>query len=549
MTSPRCLANSLSTSSAVSAVAGSTVTLQLDDRSGVDVWDIVCISTDDLNTSAAINATLVITDTVNRIATFTNTAAGGSCIFSSTVNRGVDVNGRSRSDWTTTFKVFAPTAGNLQVLATGETGEAGPFGWVSPINAIIRATAGSGGNGADPGAAYILVGTTSSLGNERSLTAGNGLKSTDAGANSTFTLSINDNITAGISGSTFTKLSGSLQKTSAGLSYLVAGANVTVTTGSNGQIVIASTAAGGTGLTYVTGSWFENALNQFVTTGSISVDTGKRSASTIGTDVFFFVSGSSNLAKGSNHKVAVFGGDVILSGGLTGSLQLTAAGLSYLVAGSNTTITSASNGQITIASTGGGGLTSVTGTFRDPGNSFVTTGSLSIDAGNRAVSSLGTDIFVFISGSSGVLSGSNKKVTVVNDIVYSGSAQVWQIGSGTRDWRIYGQTSTTNATAKQVFQWPLASGSTSVDIKADACSANVGQAASIRLTTLYRNQAGSIFQDQIVGGYDTGRFVTSGTLFNAQLDKSSGIARLYVTGSASTYVSWTWDLLVREIKP
>lgn len=46
-------------------------------------------------------------------------------------------------------------------------------------------------------------------------------------------------------------------------------------------------------------------------------------------------------------------------GGLSGSLQHTSTGASYLVAGSNVTITSASNGQVTIASTGGGGGLSV----------------------------------------------------------------------------------------------------------------------------------------------------------------------------------------------
>lgn len=47
--------------------------------------------------------------------------------------------------------------------------------------------------------------------------------------------------------------------------------------------------------------------------------------------------------------------NAIFSAGLTGSLQRTSAGLSYLVAGSGVTIASASNGQITISSAGGAG--------------------------------------------------------------------------------------------------------------------------------------------------------------------------------------------------
>jgi hypothetical protein len=44
-------------------------------------------------------------------------------------------------------------------------------------------------------------------------------------------------------------------------------------------------------------------------------------------------------------------------GGLSGSLQRTGAGLSYLVAGSGISIVSASNGQVSIATTGAAGLT------------------------------------------------------------------------------------------------------------------------------------------------------------------------------------------------
>jgi hypothetical protein len=75
-----------------------------------------------------------------------------------------------------------------------------------------------------------------------------------------------------------------------------------------------------------------------------------------GSDTFLFISGS----KGTD-AYSVFGGSVKVSGslivneGLTGSLQRTAGGLPYLVAGSNITLATSSNGQITITSTGGGG--------------------------------------------------------------------------------------------------------------------------------------------------------------------------------------------------
>jgi len=96
-----------------------------------------------------------------------------------------------------------------------------------------------------------------------------------------------------------------------------------------------------------------------------------------GEDVVFFVSGSSQIGgRGSGPTAdfqravksanAVFGGDLVVSGGLyvsgssgtggsiSGSLQRTSDGVSYLVAGSNMTVTSASNGQITLAASAGG---------------------------------------------------------------------------------------------------------------------------------------------------------------------------------------------------
>ena len=91
-----------------------------------------------------------------------------------------------------------------------------------------------------------------------------------------------------------------------------------------------------------------------------------------GTDVTFFVSGSS---REDGTGVSVFGGDVVVSGSLTGhhgmfitgdrlevtgSLEVTNGisgsltqlvdGTSYLIAGTNITITSGSNGSITISS-------------------------------------------------------------------------------------------------------------------------------------------------------------------------------------------------------
>ncbi len=109
----------------------------------------------------------------------------------------------------------------------------------------------SGPPGADQAASYLVVSLTSSLPNERQIAPGTGLKSTDGGSNNFYTLFIDDNVVATVSGTTFTGvtkhqagLSGSLTRLVDGTSYIIAGSNVTVITGSNGAITISAGANG-----------------------------------------------------------------------------------------------------------------------------------------------------------------------------------------------------------------------------------------------------------------------------------------------------------------
>lgn len=208
-------------------------------------------------------------------------------------------------------------------------------------------------------ASYVVISTTSSLENERALVAGTGLKLADGGPNGNVTLSVDDGIVATVSGTTFTGavsfsqgLSGSLTQLTTGASYLVAGENVTIVSSSNGQITISSTDIDAS----ITGT-LRDPGNTLVSTGSVSIDASNRTASQIGSDVFFFVSGSTSVTSGPDRKVSVFGGDIHFSGstthsgGISGSLQRLADGVTYLVAGQNVSITTASNGQITINNT------------------------------------------------------------------------------------------------------------------------------------------------------------------------------------------------------
>jgi len=151
-----------------------------------------------------------------------------------------------------------------------------------------------------------------------------------------------------------------------------------------------------------------------------------------GNDVALFVSGNISAKPSTSpaysiRGTTVFGGDVVISGtlfggsplfigspviapsGLSGSLQQTAGGLSYLVAGANVTITSASNGQVFIAASSGGAVGgSGTNFFYDTdGNAQVyTTGSVAfVGAGADYTNNIyspadkGADLFFYVSGS------------------------------------------------------------------------------------------------------------------------------------------------------
>lgn len=120
-----------------------------------------------------------------------------------------------------------------------------------------------------------------------------------------------------------TGFSGSLTKLATGADYLVAGTGIQLTTGSTGNVTIASTVAG---------SSFVSGLNtqvQFNDGGSF---------------------GSSNLLTFNKTTGALTSSVVVASTGFSGSLTKLSNGTDYLRAGSNITLTTGSNGSITIDS-------------------------------------------------------------------------------------------------------------------------------------------------------------------------------------------------------
>ena len=191
-------------------------------------------------------------------------------------------------------------------------------------------------------------------------------------------------------------ITGSLTKLSNGNSYLVAGNNVTITTGSTGAVTISAS-----------DTFFSSTTSGSIfTSGSIAIRGGESAVdapSDKGADVFFYVSGSTS----GNTNISLFGGQVVTSGsvraigGISGSHTKLSDGTSYLIAGNNVSISTGSNGAVTISSSDSFFSSTTSG-------SIFTSGSVAIRGGESAVdapSDKGTDVFFYVSGSTGAGSG------------------------------------------------------------------------------------------------------------------------------------------------
>lgn len=236
-------------------------------------------------------------------------------------------------------------SGSLQRLSSGV-----PYLVSGPNITISTQSNGqvavSGSTGADPGAAYLVISTTSSLPNERALVQGTGLLFVDGGAGTGLTVSINNNVVATLTGSLFTGvvsasagLSGSLQQVGPGLPYLLSGRGINIVTQSNGQVIILNIAPGEISASYLT----------IGTTGSLP----NERALIQGTGLIFVDGGAgTGLTASINNGVvatltgSLFSGPVSASAGLSGSLQRVGPNLTYLVSSGSLTITSQSNGQV-----------------------------------------------------------------------------------------------------------------------------------------------------------------------------------------------------------
>lgn len=137
--SPLVLINGLPQINGVNVAAHSTVVISLASSVGVYNWSLQCIGTDDTNTAAYVNSTLVVNYATNT-ATFTSPYTNGStCIFQSVVNGGADINGVEQPHYATTFGVYVLSSSGQRLAAQDETTEGSAnYGWVAKYNSIVR---------------------------------------------------------------------------------------------------------------------------------------------------------------------------------------------------------------------------------------------------------------------------------------------------------------------------------------------------------------------------------------------------------------------------
>lgn len=139
------------TNDGVNSTPGAAIIIRLVSGAGVNTWSIRCLTTDQTLVADVITGSLIV-DPLLKTASFgAPTARPKAMIFESIVNGGVDINGRSRSDYRSTFGLYIPTTAGVRVIAANETTESNSdFGWIVSINDVIANGGGGGGGGAPP---------------------------------------------------------------------------------------------------------------------------------------------------------------------------------------------------------------------------------------------------------------------------------------------------------------------------------------------------------------------------------------------------------------
>ena len=161
-------------------------------------------------------------------------------------------------------------------------------------------------------------------------------------------IQIDNTVVATLTGSIFSgpvkasNLSGSLTHLADGSSYLIAGNNITIATGSTGAVTINATSAGGGAVGTITQITPGTGISGGGSSGNVTVSVNNAIVATLTGSQF---SGNVGVT-----------GSLGIRGGLSGSLTHLADGSSYLIAGSGIAITSGSSGSVTIATSASPGV-------------------------------------------------------------------------------------------------------------------------------------------------------------------------------------------------
>jgi hypothetical protein len=158
---PACVVNGVAPPQNITA--GASFSFGLVSTAGANFWSVFVSGTDELNTTAAVQATVTL-DQVHKTGTCTAPAGLGSAVQLTSVvgitGLGLDANGAVQKAFTTTFKINVLAANGLSVFTTNETVEQStPFGWTAVVNPAIRNASGGGGG---PATAIVWTRVSSS---------------------------------------------------------------------------------------------------------------------------------------------------------------------------------------------------------------------------------------------------------------------------------------------------------------------------------------------------------------------------------------------------